>query len=84
MTGPRSPYTVIPVFPDEYAWLQGLTPGDLVHRMGAVTMVLTVTRVTRDLIECCGKDGWTFDRTNGGEVDECLSGTATWIRPLSS
>jgi hypothetical protein len=55
--------------------------GDRVTRMlaGTIPQELTVTKVDKELIHCCGPDGvnwcsdgchgWTFDRATGAEVD---------------
>ncbi len=76
----------IPVFPSESAWLDGLRPGDPVHRwLGPMPMKLKVTRVTRDRIIC---GAWEFDRLTGAEIDEEMGwgreGTGSWIRPVES
>jgi hypothetical protein len=76
----------IPVFASDSTWLDGLRPGDPVHRwLGPVPMLLEVTRVTSDRIIC---GAWEFDRKTGAEIDEELGwgpdGTGSWIRPVES
>jgi hypothetical protein len=76
---------LIPVLPEDSAWLQALKPGDSVHRnLGGSLMRLKVSEVTRDRVIC---GAWEFDRRTGAEIDEELGwgpqGTGSWIRPLS-
>lgn len=78
-------FRMVPLFPDEAAWLTGLCPGDPVVRWlaGAIPMPLVVTRVRRGLITC---GHWKFNRETGGEVDEDLGWdgkgvTGSYIRP---
>ena len=70
--------------------LQDIKPGDIVLRMigGTIPMELKVTEVTDDIISCGGRNGWNFNRTTGGEVDEDLgwdgiNRTGSTIKPKS-
>jgi hypothetical protein len=51
-----------------------LKVGDIATRMlaGTIIMKLQVSEVTDEFLVCCGPDGWTFRRDNGGEVDDGL------------
>lgn len=77
-------WRLIPLFPEDAAWMKNLRPGDPVTRWLAATIPIdmTVTAIHDGLIWC---GPWSFDPRNRAEVDPELgfgpNCSGSYIRP---